>query len=146
MKVEIKLDTSCDEPRVIILTDRMTEEVNDIVKKLSESTPKVITGFTEETAQIIDPSDIVKVYSGGGKVYVVTDKGEFSLRIRLYEAEERLAAYDFVRISNSEIINLKMIKNFDLSFAGTICVSLKDNSVSYVSRRYVSKIKKMLGI
>ena len=37
-------------------------------------------------------------------------------------------------------------QSFDLSFAGTICVALRDGTVTYVSRRYVSKIKQVLGI
>ena len=52
----------------------------------------------------------------------------------------------FVRISNSEIINLKKVRHFDLQLAGTICVSLLDGSTSYVSRRYVAKIKEILGL
>ena len=65
---------------------------------------------------------------------------------RLYEIEERLNPHQFVRISNSEIINLKRVDNFDLSFTGTICVKLSNGTTTYVSRRYVAKIKKILGI
>ena len=86
------------------------------------------------------------MYSSDGKIIAVTDEGEFFLRQRLYEMEERLDSSRFVRISNSEIINLKKVKSFDMSFAGTICVSMSDSAVTYVSRRYVSKIKKILGI
>jgi len=60
--------------------------------------------------------------------------------------EERLNAKRFVRISNGEIVNLGQVKGFDLSFAGTICVNMKNGSVTYVSRRYVSKIKQVLGL
>ena len=60
--------------------------------------------------------------------------------------EERLDNNLFVRISNSEIVNLKKVKSLDLSFAGTICMELSNGDVSYVSRRYVSKIKKILGL
>ena len=67
----------------------------------------------------------------------VTGKGEYTVRIRLYEIEERLNPGQFVRISNSEIINLKKVKNFDLSFTGTICVELVNGMTTYVSRRYV---------
>ena len=80
------------------------------------------------------------------KFFAVTDKGEYVLRFRLYEPEDRMDRRCFVRISNSEIINLKKVKSFDLSFRGTICVEFKDCSVTYVSRRYVSKIKQVLGI
>ena len=48
--------------------------------------------------------------------------------------------------SNSEIINLSHTKKFDLSLAGTICVSMSDGAITYVSRRYVPKIKQKLGI
>ena len=68
------------------------------------------------------------------------------IRLRLYEVEQRLERVSFVRISNSDIINLKKVKRFDLSFAGTICVTLLNGTVTYVSRRFVTKIKKILGI
>ena len=68
------------------------------------------------------------------------------LKARLYELEERLAKKNFIRISNSEIVNFSKIKNFDLSLAGTITIIFKDGSKTYVSRRYVKKIKQFLGI
>ena len=80
------------------------------------------------------------------KVFAVTGSGEYILRLRLYELEQRLDKNIFVRISNSEIINLKKVQSFDLSFTGTICVKLSNGTMSYVSRRYVSRIKKILGI
>ena len=74
------------------------------------------------------------------------EEGEYVLRLRLYEVEQRLNPHQFVRISNSEIINLKKIDYFDLSFTGTICVKLRGGTVTYISRRYVSKVKTILGI
>ena len=75
-----------------------------------------------------------------------TEKGEYALKFRMYELEEKLDKNCFVRISNSEIINLKKVKSFDLSLTGTICVKMKNGRVTYASRRYVSKIKQVLGI
>lgn len=79
-------------------------------------------------------------------MYAETGNGTYSLRLRLYEVEQRLTSRSFVRISNSELINLKKVRSFDLSLVGTICVSLSNGAVSYVSRRYVSKIKQLLGL
>ena len=146
MQVEVKFDKSAAEPRVIILTDRMTDEVHSIVRMLSETEPKLIAGFREDTVTVLDEKDILRIYAANGKVYAVLPSGEYTLRLRLYEIEERLKAQHFVRISNSEIINLKKVKSFDLSFTGTICVVLADGSKTYASRRYVAKLKEVLGI
>lgn len=146
MQIEIKIDGSYTEPKIIILTAAVTDEVNKIVDKLSKETPQIISGSKNEKVEVIEQGDLIRVYANAGKVYAVTDKGEYTIRLRLYEMEERLNYNQFVRISNSEIINLKKVENFDLSFTGTICVKLVNGTTTYVSRRYVSKIKTILGI
>lgn len=146
MQIEVKIDSACKEPKIIVLTDKMTDEIRRLLKRLSEDSLQVLCGFRNETLEILDPSDIFRLYGFAGKVFAVTAKGEYTLRLRLYELEERLMQHQFVRISNSEIINLGKVTAFDLSLTGTICVSLSDGSVTYVSRRYVSKIKQVLGI
>ncbi len=146
MKIEIKLDNSYQEPSVIILADKMTDEVRSIVKKLSDDTPQMLTGFRRERLEILNQQSIIRIYTASGKVYASTEEGEYTLRLRLYELEDRLDPSSFVRISNSEIINLQKVKGFDLRLSGTICVSFSNGAVTYVSRRYVAKIKKILGI
>lgn len=146
MQIEIKIDPLYEEPKVVVLTASMTEEVHSLVGKLSEKSPSVISGSRDGMITVLEENDLIKVYAGNGKVFAVTDHGEYSIKLRLYEIEKRLDPQRFVRISNSEIVNLKKVKNFDLSFTGTICVELINNTVTYVSRQYVSKIKKILGI
>ena len=146
MKIEIKIDDSCTEPKIIIVTDRVTDKINEIIKKLSIEPSDVLAGFRDEQVTVLEPNEIDRIYASGGKVYAETKNGAFLLRLRLYEAEQRLANSSFVRISNSEIINLKKVRGFDLSFTGTICVSLSNGTVTYVSRRYVAKIKQLLGL
>lgn len=146
MQVEIKIDPACKEPRIIVLTDKMTEEINTLAARLSAESPQILSGFRGDTLEVLEQSDISRIYASSGKIFAVTARGEYTLRLRLYELEERLDKNQFVRISNSEIINLKKVKHFDLSFTGTICVSLTDGTVTYVSRRYVNKIKQILGI
>lgn len=146
MQIEIKIDSNCKETKVIVVTDQITDKINTLVKKIADETPQVLTGFQGEQLEILDQHDIFRIYAANGKVFAVTGHGEYLLRLRLYELEERLDKTSFVRISNSEIINLKKVKKFDLSYTGTICVSLTDDTVTYVSRRYVAKIKQVLGI
>ena len=146
MQVEIQIDSSYTDPKIIILTASMTDDVNGIVKKLSEDVWQIISGYRDEKIEILEQTDLIRIYANSGKVFAVTNKGEYVLRLRLYELEKRLPFNQFIRISNSEIINLKKVNHFDLSLTGTICVKLSDGITTYVSRRYVAKLKKILGI
>ena len=146
MRVDLKLDSGYAEPLAVIYTAEITDEVTGAVRKLKETGSDIITGFTDDRAEILSPDEIYRVYSENQRVLAVTDKGTFRLRMRLYQAEEKLTGMRFVRISNSEIINLNKTENFDLSFVGTIQVKLKNGDTTFVSRRYVSEIKKILGI
>ena len=146
MQVEIKIDDSCIEPRVIIITDKVNDEINDILNTLSSKTPEVITGFYNDLAEILSPEDIIRIYAAGGKTFASVSKKEYILIQRLYELEEQLTKHSFVRISNSEIINLDRVTAVDLSLAGTIRMTLNGSVQSYVSRRYVKKIKETLNL
>ena len=146
MKIEVKVDAACAETTVVICTSKVTDETQQLVRKLSQDAPQVIVGFMEDEAVILSQEEIIRAYAEGGKVFAETPNGGFQLRLRLYELEERLESTRFVRISNAEIVNLSWVRGFDLSFAGTICVRLKNGKVTYVSRRYVTKIKQVLGL
>ncbi len=146
MQLEIKIDPACTEPKVIIQAASVTEEVNSILSKLSDHEPQILCGSKDGKIAVLEQAELIRIYAGNGKVFAVTEKGEYTLRLRLYEIEQRLNPHQFVRISNSEIINLKKVSSFDLRFTGTICVKLSNNHVTYVSRRYVSTLKKILGV
>ncbi len=146
MQIEIKIDENCKETKIVIVANKMTDEINNIIRKLSDEQPQMIAGFKGDDVELLEPSDIYRIFTSSGKVVAETNRGEFTLRLRLYEIEQKLDNHYFVRISNSDIINLKKVKGFDLSFSGTICVKLSNGTVTYVSRRLVSKIKKLLGI
>lgn len=146
MQIEIKLDESCIEPKIVIYTASMSEDVQTVVRTLTDSPLQILFGKQGEKIQPLIQEDLIRVYATGGKVFGATDSGKYTLRQRLYELESRLPPSQFVRISNSEIINLRKVDHFDLIFAGTICVKLSDGSSTYVSRRYVSKLKKRLEL
>lgn len=146
MQIEIKIDEACKEPRVIVVTDRMTDEIRALAGRLSGESPHVLAGFREDAVTLLAEEELIRIYTAAGAVMAETAAGEYRLRLRLYELEARLNPGRFVRISNSEIVNLDKVKGFDLSLAGTIRVTLAGGAVTYVSRRYVTKIKQALGI
>ena len=145
MRIEIKIDETCKEPHVLICVDRVTDEVNELIKKLSDACPKTIAGFRDDCISLLEQQAIIRFYAANQKVYAQTESGEYLVKPRLYELESSLGG-SFVRISNSEIINLRKVLNLDMNLSGTICVRFSGNVTTYVSRRYVARIKSILGI
>lgn len=146
MQVEVRLDPAARETKVIIVTEKMGPEVQALMKRISQEQPQVLAGFRGDSVALLQPGEIIRIYAASGKVFAATPLGEYTLRLRLYELEERLDGGSFVRISNSEIVNLRRVKGFDLSFSGTISVKLSDGTTTFVSRRYVRRIKQVLGL
>ena len=68
MRFEIKIDASYTEPEIVIFTSSVTEEVENIVKRLSYDTPKIITGIKDGNIEILNEDDFIKIYSLKGRV------------------------------------------------------------------------------
>lgn len=74
MEVEIKIDRSCTGPRILIITDVVTEEINSLVRKLSGDGTQLISGSRDDKVEILEPEGLVRIYANAGKVYAVTGK------------------------------------------------------------------------
>ena len=146
MKVKVQLDRRYAEPEAAIYTAAMTGEVQQAVRLLSEESPQMLACCDGESVVLVEQTQLVRVYGAAKKVYAQTTQGEFLLRRRLYELEQILDRRYFVRISKSEIVNLRRVTALDLSLAGTIRMTLGEAAVCYVSRRYVKKIKEALDL
>ena len=144
MKVEIRIDAGCREPRAVITAPAMTDELRALAARLEGR--GVLTGWREGCAFPLGEEEILRCYGEEKGVRAQTDRGNFDLRERLYELESKLDRHVFVRISHSEIVNLRRVTALDLSLTGTIRMTLGDATVCYVSRRYVKKIRDALDL
>lgn len=147
MKVELHIDPALERPRAVIHAPAATPEVLALLERLRREEAAPFTAFRENEAVLLPPSDILRFYTDGKGVSCQTEKGAFAVRQRLYELEEELAGTRFVRVSNSEIVNLDRVTALDLSLSGTIRITLAGGAaVAFASRRYVKKIKKAVGL
>jgi len=64
------------------------------------------------------------------------------LKMRLYEAEAILTKHQFIKISRSEIINITKIKKVEYLYSGLIKILFISGDSTFVSRRFVSQLKK----
>jgi len=146
MDIEIKISAEQNTPKIVIVAKEITEEISELLKRLSAEGSNLLVGFKDGVAYVIDFEDLFNIYAEGQKVFATAGKEKLLIKSRLYEIEERFAGLSLLRISNSEIVNFKKVKSMDMSISGTISLLLSNGNRAFVSRRYVEAIKKHLGI
>ena len=146
MDVELRLEPGRKEPKIVILVGEDSPELRRLAEELSGLALGPVAVWKGEQALRLPQGDFLRFYADGKGVSAQTGEEVYSVRLRLYELEERLDPRRFVRISNSEIINLDWVTAVDLSLTGTIRMTLDGSVQSYVSRRYVKKIKETLNL
>ena len=111
--------------------------------------PVIISGWDKDFCVQIAENEIFRIYSQDKKVYVQTAKENLLLKMRLYEFENLAFEYgwtDFIRISNTDIVNFSKVTALDMSKTGVVRVNFIDKSYAIVSRRYMTKIKEQLNL
>lgn len=146
MKIKLEINPKYTKPEIHICYHTADDTAKKLCQQISNTFDIRITAYSENDAVLITVSDIVRIYTQNQKVYLTTEKEIYRLHERLYVMEEKLDNTHFLRISNSEIVNLYKIVKLDTSITGTIRMYLKGNQETYVSRRYVTKIKKALDL
>ena len=86
----------------------------------------------------------MRAYTESRKVLIDTDTGTYFLKKNLSALEEELNPHRFIRISQSEIVNIYKVRRFDINIAGTIGVEFENGVKSWASRSCVKAIKEIL--
>lgn len=145
IEVEIRLEPALPDVKVVIHAPARTEQVEALAARLS-GMPEPLWGFRGEEAVPLRTDGVLRFYGEDKAVRAQTVEAIYTVRPRLYELEQLLPPGQFVRISHSEIVNLRQVTGLDLSLTGTIRMTLSGGTACYVSRRYVKKIKEALGL
>ena len=145
--IEVMIDPEYLDPKVVIYTKEKTKQVENIVyavENVSDNDFPIVPAYGEEGLEFISQRDIVRVYTEGRKVILETSQASYTIKKSLSGIEEDLNKTRFVRISQSEIINIYKVKKFDINMAGTIGVEFENGSKSWTSRSCVKDIKNVL--
>lgn len=147
MQVKAVINEKYEETEIHVCNYEVNEQVRGLVEDISGFVNQgLVVQNQNGDKTILNEKDVISFFSEGQKVYVRTAEGIYTISKKLYELENELSENLFIRISKSEIINLKRIKKLDMSLSGTIRVIMKDGSETYTSRRNVVKLKNVLGI
>lgn len=148
MKVEIKANIlkNVENIRITIDAPELTEEVQNIINYISNINKKQsqIVADKDNKIYVLELKDVICFFSKDKYNYVRTVNGIYRIKMKLYELEEVLDKNDFIKISNSCIVNINQVECFDISILGTIVVKLKDDTKESVSKRNIKKVKQIL--
>ena len=150
MITQIKIE-KCDKPYCVIHAEAETDGIKAIAEKISsmDETGRalILTGWDGDYCIQVKQNEIFRIYSQDKKVYLETEEESLLLKLRLYEFEElaqNCGWTDFIRISNTDIVNFSKVTKLDLSLTGIVRVNFTNGKAAIVSRRYMSKIKNEL--
>ncbi|WP_101772224.1 LytTR family DNA-binding domain-containing protein [Peptostreptococcus faecalis] len=142
MKIKLDIDNNL-KPKILILRTREeTDEIKEIVS-LIKNKNTILNAKKESINYKKSTEEFISFFSFQKKVYGRTKDEELLISSRLYELEEILSD-EFVRISNTEIINLNYVNRFEVTKEGLITINFKDGSTTNSSRRYLKKVKEKL--
>ena len=94
----------------------------------------------------IETDSIIAIEAFGHSIEVRTEKAVYQSSDRLYQLQVMLDPKQFIRISNSVIINRSMIKEIRPTFSQKFILTMKDGSRADVTRSYYSNFKRAIGI
>jgi len=143
-KIRFIQDDTVERTEVIIRAKAQDEEVERIIEALGTDAQTSIVCETLSSSRLIDKNDIVIISKDGRYLSVKTTNGEYVVNEPLYKIEEKLDPVWFIRISQSEIVNLKYVKGWDFSKSGIITIEMVNGIKSYTSRRYAKQIREVL--
>ena len=146
MKVEVNIDKNCKETKIIIHTQDINDKIIKLIENLHNKEMEELNGFKNDEMYLLNQNNIESIYTEDGKVFARENGNKYLIKKRLYELEEILNPDKFVRISYSEIVNMKKVQKMNFKFSGTINLYFTNEEKTYVSRRYLKKIKEYIGI
>ena len=94
----------------------------------------------------IPQNDALRLYEEGGNAYAQTEKEILPVREPLADLENDLNPTRFVRVSDSEILQIRRIKAFSVTLTGNIDIEFDCGLKIRTNRGCIKYIKAFLGL
>lgn len=147
LDIKLNIDEACEKLTVTITNKERNDDVEGVITAIQAYANKkvpMISAYFKDSVVMLPQRQIYRAYIANRKIMVQTSGRVYEVKKTLSELEALLDPERFVRISQSEIINLKKVKSFDFSAIGTIGVELENGESTWVARRRVRNVKEAL--
>ena len=145
MKITIQENNNIRETEILIVCQKLTPELDEIVSNLALAN-RTIAGKDSDEIHFISLKEIYYFEAIDSKTFFYTKNRTFETNIKLYQLEEKLLNTAFARVSKSVIVNLKKIRSIRPDENSRLVATLLSDEKIMVSRNYVPEIKKKLGV
>ena len=144
MKVTLDIRKSFSQEMLTIQAPERSQRIDQVIEFVEQlDHSHRLKGKKNEETYLLDPAIIDRIYIENRQVLAEAKGEHYTLSLRLYQVLELLPA-NFIKISQSEIVNLKAIQRFTITPNGLVEIHLTSGQVTYSSRRYLKSIKEKL--
>ena len=145
MKVTVEELPELGQTEVIVRCRKLDGQVSRLVELLRLSDARLMGEKDGETC-ILDGTDVLYIDTVDRGTFLYTKDGVYETRLRLYELEEQLTGWDFIRVSKSAIVNFGQVRSLRPDFGGRMRLTMTNGEVVVANRQYVPAIKAKLGL
>ncbi len=145
MKVTVEECPGLEQTEVDIRCPRLDAQLSRLVNLLRLSDAR-LTGEKDGETCILDGADVLYIDTVDRGTFLYTEEGVYQTRLRLYELEEQLTSWEFVRVSKSAIVNFGQVRSLRPDFGGRMRLTMSNGEVVVANRQYVPAIKAKLGL
>lgn len=144
MKVEIKKTSDIEEITVEILCKAVNEDILKLDRHIRLFSQTLVAKSAGTLIQI-PAAEVYYIESVDRRTFVYTKDTELETDFRLYELEERLADYSFIRTSKSTIINLQKVSVLVPEINRMMSATMENGEKVCISRQYTKQLKAILS-
>lgn len=145
MHINIDIQEDATDTVVTIKCPKQDSFVERLIAAL-KIIDKQIMVIHEGNMTSIDLEDILYIESVDRKCFIYTVNKVYESFNKLYELEQQLEQYLFVRINKSCVVNLKNIDSIKTYLDRRLLITMSNSEQLIVSRQYAGDIKNLLGV
>ena len=145
MQVHVEIGEDLPETVITIRCREKTPYINKLIAVLKIVDRQIVVNCGGNITSL-NLDAVLYIESVDRKCFVYTEKETCESDSRLYELEQQLREYLFVRISKSAIVNLKNIKSIKTHIGRRLLIILNNGEQLIASRQYADAIRKLLDM
>lgn len=145
MKIEIFVDEKATDLKISVTCKQLSPDIEKILATLRMMDHQ-LTAKKDAEIYLLDIVDVIYIESIDRKCFIYTADEIYESDFRLYELEQQLEEYGFVRVSRSFLIHLQKIHSLKTDINRKIRITMSNGEQIMASRQYADELKKRLGV